>query len=130
VTRPPARLREYLAHQPGRCPECAWHEPTQGHAPDCERGIRLGREAMAATSDAHPSDVALVDRVLGEYIAAGVPFSLNEMRPHLGQVGDRHVIGARVNAAAKAGRIRHVGYVRSTEPRTKGHEIKVWQAIA
>lgn len=125
------RLAEYLRTQPGRCPECLWHEEKQGHAPTCERGIRAGRQAMAATSQAHGADAAMVDRVLEAVIARGEPFSLNEIRPRLRHIAERAVIGARVQAFARARRIRDTGArVKSTDPGTHGAEIKVWRPVA
>lgn len=125
------RLAEYLRKQPNRCPECLWNEKTQGHAPTCERGLRAGREAMAATTEKHGADAAMVDRVLEAVIARGEPFSLNEIRPRLRHIGERSVIGARVQAFARARRIKDTGArVKSTDPGTHGAEIKVWRPVA
>lgn len=126
----PARLREYLAQFPGRCRDCGWHEPSQGHAPSCERGVVAARKAMKSTTQAHPEDAAAVDRVLEAFIRLGRDFTLNDMRPHLRHVAVRNVIGSRVNAFAQAGRIRDTGSrVRSSDPGTHGHEIRVWRPI-
>lgn len=131
MTTTPPRLREYLSRFPGRCPECSWHEPSQGHAPTCERGIALGRQAMQAAADANPSDVDAVDRVLVAFIGRGADFSLNDLRPHLRHVANRNVIGSRVQAFAQRGRIRDTGTrVPSSDPGTHGKELKVWRPVA
>lgn len=128
---PTARLREYLIQQPGRCPECCWHEPTQGHAPTCERGTVLARQAMDATATAHPADVDAVDRVLVAFIAKGADFSGNDLRPHLRHVANRNVIGSRIQTFARRGRIRDTGTrIKSTDPATHAHEIRVWRPVA
>lgn len=125
------RLREYLSRQPGRCPECVWHVPSQGHAPTCERGIRLGREAMDGVADANPSDVDAVDRVLIAFIRKGADFTINDLRGHLRHVANRNVIGSRVQTFARRGRIRDTGArVPSSDPGTHGKELKVWRPVA
>jgi hypothetical protein len=85
-------------------------------------------EGMTRTVDAHPDDAALVDRVLADRIRRGGEWSLNDLRPLLADVREKHVIGARVQAAARAKRIVRTGYVPSTDPRTNGHPIAQWRA--
>lgn len=124
---------------PGRCTSCGCdpRPDVQGHRLPCTptgrmANLELARqrrdEGMARTVDAHPDDAALVDRVLADRIRRGGVFSLNDLRPALTAVKEKHVIGARVQAAARAKRIVRVGYVPSTDPRTNGHPIAEWQA--
>jgi hypothetical protein len=126
-----------------RCKSCGFDPEVQGHrsiAGDAVTGctdsgplgLYLARqrrdEGMAATVEAHPDDAALVDRVLAERIRRGGEFSLNDLRPALASVKAKNVIGARVQAAARAKRIVRVGYVPSTDPATHGHPIANWRA--
>lgn len=128
-----------------RCKSCGFDPEAQGHrslANDIPTGctdsgplgLMLARqrrdEGMQATVEAHPDDAALVDRVLAERIRRGGVFSLNDLRPALAAVKEKHVIGARVQAAARAKRIVRVGYVPSTDPKTNGHPIAEWRAAA
>lgn len=129
---------------PGRCTQCGFSS-SQGHrsiagttitgcTDSGPLGLLLARqrrdEGMALTTDAHPDDAALVDRVLAERIRLGGEFSLNDLRPALAGVKKKSVIGARVNAFARSKRIVRTGYVPSTDPATHGHPIASWRAAA
>lgn len=97
--------------------------------PDAPTGAEL-RDAVLeritrAATDAQRADV---DRALDRLILAGVPFSANELRPLVAQVRPA-LIGARVRAAATAGRIVRTGYVPSTSPRTHAHPVAVWSPV-
>lgn len=138
-----------LANLPSnRCPSCGLHpDPAvQGHRSidssgeptGCDDSGRLGLilarerrdQGMARTVEAHPDDASIVDRVLEQRIKAGGEFSLNDLRPELVGVKRKNVIGARVNAYAKAGRIEPTGYVPSTDAATHGHPVRTWRAVA
>jgi hypothetical protein len=128
----PKRLREYLhAKDPARCPACGWHEPTQGHAPECERAVALGRQGMEDVAGANPTDVDAVDRVLTAFIAKGLDFTIDDLHPHLRHVQQRNVIGSRVQTFARRGRIRDTGArIKSRTPSTHGREVRVWRPVA
>jgi len=72
-----------------------------------------------------------IDEVLNNAIAearqAGSTFSANTVRPRLPEGVHRPLIAARFLAAAKAGRVVRVGYVRSTDPRTRRSVVAVWR---
>lgn len=133
----------FLTGYPNRCPRCFLDTESQGHrshrdgiATGCENsgplGLILGRqrrdEGMKATTEAHPDDAAIVDRVLEARIKAGGEFSLNDLRGQLAAVESKPVIGARVQAFARAKRIVRVGYVPSTDAATHGHPVALWRA--
>ena len=94
---------------------------------ECERAAILGRDAgMARATAAHPDDAARVDAAIRQLAARGGEFSSNDARRLHSVKGP--VVGARFNAAAKAGLIRRIGYVRSTEPGTHAHPVALWSA--
>lgn len=119
---------DYTRTLPGRCSDCGWHIEKQGHSSTCDIPQRLGQEGMVRVTGNHPTDAARVDAVLETFIRSGLEFSLNDMRPHLADVKARNVIGARINAAARAKRIKRIGYEPSTQPETHGHPIARWRA--
>lgn len=139
-------LADHLRTLDGRCPACLLDMQAQGHRSidsngnptGCDDsgklGLILARErrdkGMARTVQAHPDDASIVDRVLEQRIKAGGEFSLNDLRPALAAVKEKHVIGARVQAFARAKRIVRTGYTPSTDPRTNGHPIATWKAAA
>lgn len=72
-----------------------------------------------------------VDQALRELARRGEPFSANDLRPLLPPDIPGPVIGARFQAAARAGVIRKTDRrVPSTDARTHAHEIAVWEAAA
>jgi hypothetical protein len=74
------------------------------------------------------------ERALGELIAAGDPFTADDLIARCGHPDPGHSPNARNNGvgtlfreAAKAGRIVDTGrHVRSTTPSRKGGMIRVW----
>lgn len=75
----------------------------------------------------HPDDAARVDAAILRRIASGEVFSANTMRSELVGVTGA-VIGSRFGHFSRTRRIKKVGYEPSTDPRTKGHEVKTWRA--
>jgi len=69
----------------------------------------------------------VLDNVMAEARQAGSTFSANTVRPRLPEGVHRPLIAARFLAAAKAGRIVRVGYIRSTDPRTRRSVVAVWR---
>jgi hypothetical protein len=115
-------LLAYLRTQPGRCPHGA-HLATQGCA-DC--GAKAKTRLLAAVNDnAAPDFRDRVDAAIRSAAALGQPFSANDLRHVLSDVPGP-LVGARFNAAAKAGLIRRVGYVTSTKANTHGHPVAEW----
>ncbi len=73
-------------------------------------------------------------QALDLYIAAGEPFTADDIVGLIGPPDSEHKPNGRNNAvgslfknAAKSGRIHTVGYTRSTTPTRKGGLIAVWQ---
>jgi hypothetical protein len=54
--------------------------------------------------------------------------SANDLRAALSDVPGP-LVGARFNAAAKAGVIRRIGYVSSTKQNTHGHPVAQWIGV-
>jgi hypothetical protein len=72
-----------------------------------------------------------VDQALRDLARSGEPFSANDLRPLLPPGIPGPTIGARFQAAARAGLIRKTDRrVPSTDARTHAHEIAVWEAAA
>lgn len=114
-------LEDYLSAQPDRCAH--GYAPNQG-CTDC--GVALKFKGQAIASAAHPGDRARVEAAIRTLAATGRPFSSNDARPLHNVAGP--VVGAAFTAAAKAGLIRRIGYVASTEPGTHGHPVAEWVA--
>lgn len=115
----PTHLRTFLATLPGRCAH-GMHE-LQG-CTDC--GVALKFKGQSITTAAHPADRAKVEAAIRQLAASGRPFSSNDARPLHNVTGP--VVGAAFSAAAKAGLIKRVGYVSSTEPGTHAHPVAEW----
>lgn len=71
-----------------------------------------------------------VDDAIRELVRRGEPFSANTLREQLPPGIPGPLIGARFMAAHRAGLIRRVGDVPSTDPGTHGHRIGLWEAAA
>ena len=118
-------LHRWATSQPGRCPSCGFHIKSQGCA--CA-GQRLKFKGQATVVNARPADRAKVDAAIHQLAASGKPFSSNDARPLHGVAGP--VVGAAFTAAAKAGVIRRIGYITSTEPGTHAHPVAEWIGVA
>jgi hypothetical protein len=90
-----------------------------------EEGKRLSVEAL---TDQARSDF---DRILGDFIAAGGPFSADDLRWALdcSQIPNR-ARGGLISGALARGLIREVSVKRSTHPATHGKRIGVYQGAA
>ncbi len=133
-----------LGIESDRCSHCYLHV-SHGHRSEIDGvptgcndsgplGLKLARErrdrGMKRTVEAHPDDRARIDAVLSRFIGSGRPFSANDTRPHLSGVKGS-VIGARFQAAARAGRMKRTGErVTSTDPGTHAHRIDEWIGVA
>lgn len=80
-----------------------------------------------ATEASHPDAITAVDALIARYAKAGEPFSANSIRGQLPEGIRPNAIGGRFREASRRGLIRPVGYVASTDPRTHGHPVRVWQ---
>jgi hypothetical protein len=89
----------------------------------------LRDEGMARTeaADVDGADRELIDRAIARLCLRPEPWSANELR-FMCEGVRQPLVGARIRAAAKAGRIVHVGYTPSSLPSTHAHEIKTWAA--
>lgn len=88
----------------------------------------LAEEGMArATEASHPDAITALDQLIANKAATGEPFSANSIRDQLPEGIRPAAIGGRFRHAARRGLIRPVGYVASTDPRTHGHVVRVWQ---
>ena len=91
----------------------------------------LAEEGMArATAASAPSAIEQLDRLIARFAASGGVFSANDVRPHLPEGIRPNAIGGRFRRAAGRGLIRHVDWEASSDPRTHGHHIKLWQGVA
>lgn len=110
----------------GRCAH-GFHLELQG----CSKcGVDLKFRTLAAVSSAAPADDrARIDAAIRDVAARGGVFSANDVRALVPDVSGP-LMGARFNAAAKAGRIVHVGYERSTKASTHAHPIAQWRAAS
>jgi hypothetical protein len=115
-------LDQFLATRSDRCPH-GWHLTLQG-CTSC--GVALKFKGQAIASAAHPDERARVEAAIRTLAATGRPFSANSARPLHGVSGP--IVGAAFTAAAKAGLIRRVGYVASTDPGTHAHPVAEWVA--
>lgn len=100
---------------------------------ECERKsiaqAVAGRDrGQAIASAARPSDRAKVDPAIRKLAATGEVFSANDARDLHGVAGP--VVGAAFTAARKAGLIKSVGFVTSTEARTHAHPVRTWVGVA
>lgn len=116
-------LAGWLATREDRCPH-GFHV-LQG-CTTCGLKAKIRGQSIATT--AHPADRAKVEAAIRQLAATGQPFSANQCRPLHGVTGP--VVGAAFTAAAKAGLIRRVGYVTSTEPGTHAHPVAEWIGAA
>lgn len=73
-------------------------------------------------------DRRVVDQAIKACAEKGRPFSANDVRPLLPAGIRKNLVGARFLAASRAGLIRRVGAVASTDPGTHAHEVKLWEA--
>jgi hypothetical protein len=114
-----------LPPSPDRCSH-SFHPLQAAFHPDCPVLRKLA--GIGAANDAASDDVkARIDAAIRRWAAKGVEFSANSCRDEFGGVSG-NVIGARFNAAAKAGVIVDTGKrVPSTLPSTKGHEVRLWR---
>jgi hypothetical protein len=94
-----------------------------------EEGRALRDEGMAHTeaADADGLDKALIDHAINHLNMTRDIWSANDLRDVCRSVR-QPLIGARIRAAAKAGRIIHVGYTPSDLPSTHAHDIKTWRS--
>lgn len=73
-------------------------------------------------------DRKVVDQAIKACAAKGRPFSANDCRELLPPGIRRNLIGARFLAASRAGVIRRVGDVASSDAGTHAHRIGLWEA--
>lgn len=90
-----------------------------------DEGVAL---TEAADTDGHDRD--LIDRAIDRLCLRPEPWSANDLRFMCEDVTRQPMIDARIRAAAKAGRIVHVGYTPSNLPSTHAHDIKTWRAAS
>ena len=82
--------------------------------------------AQAADDDRGSWDTQVIDTAIEYLCRQGRVWSANDMRTLLPEVR-QPLIGVRMRAAARSGRIVKVGHVESNLPSTHGHEIKTWR---
>ena len=93
-------------------------------------GEALAEEGIGrATVASDPAAIAAVDALIERFAESGHPFSANDARPHLPEGVRPAAIGGRFRHAARRGLIRPVGYIASTDARTDGHPVRVWQGV-
>lgn len=92
----------------------------------------LRDQALAAvTNAADPRVIATIDALIAEANASGRTWSTNEIRHRMPEC-DRHLVGARVRAAATRRPVEmvRVGYVQSSLPSTHAHPVAQWLGVA
>ncbi|WP_116248187.1 hypothetical protein [Nocardiopsis sp. FIRDI 009] len=92
-------------------------------------GVRLRDAGMAAVTEASSDDVAAIDHLIARAAVGGRPFSANDIRPYLPPVVRTALIGARFAYFHRRGVIHAIGYVRSTDPGTHAHPVRLWQGV-
>lgn len=91
-------------------------------------GEALAQEGMArATAASAPDAITQLDTLIARYAATGEEFSANSIRPQLPEGIRPAAVGGRFREAARRGLICPVGYTPSTDARTHGHPVRVWQ---
>lgn len=99
------------------------------HPDLCDCTALTKETALAAVNTAAPEDFAArIDAAIRSAAALGTPFSANDLRAAFSDAPGP-LVGARFNAAAKAGLIEHVGYVPSSKANTHGHDLKLWRGV-
>lgn len=94
-------------------------------------GDALAQEGMTrATAASAPDAITQLDQLIARHAATGERFSANSIRSQLPEGIRPAAIGGRFRHAARRGLIRPVDYVASTDPRTHGHPVRVWQGVA
>ena len=85
-------------------------------------------EGMAQAEEADRSgwNKSLIDQAIDAMARTGERFSANDLRVLLPDDVPGPLFGARFSAAQTAGRIRFVGYTRSTKKNTHGKPVAVW----
>lgn len=74
---------------------------------------------------------AAFDAAIARWAARGEPFTSDEPIAEVGPpIGSPNAVGARMNAAARAGVIRKVGYRPSSRPSRQGGVVAVWVGAA
>lgn len=118
-------LRDHLATFEDRCAH-GFH--TVQHPTLCRCGEQAKAEGIArATAAAPPADRDRIDAAIRKVAARGGEFSANSVRELVPDLTGP-LMGARFNALARAGEIRHVGYEKSRKASTHAHDVKVWVA--
>lgn len=90
--------------------------------------VAARNEGMAQAEEADRSgwNKALIDQAIAALANTGQRFSSNDLRVLLPEDIPGPLFGARFSAAQTKGRIRFVGYTRSTKKNTHGKPVAVW----
>lgn len=87
----------------------------------------MGRAERAAIPDGW---TAIADEELRRLARAGEPFTSDVLVAAVGAPDNHHnAIGARINAAARAGLIRKVGFTKSSRETGHARTIAVWEGV-
>lgn len=119
-------LETWARAQPDRCGHgyaATQHPELCACAGVARRDLALAAVEVHATDD----DRRRIDSAIRTVAARGKPFSANDIR-HLVADVPGPLMGARFQAAARAGLIRRVGYVTSTKANTHAHPVTEWIA--
>jgi hypothetical protein len=125
-----APLPDWLGRFSDRCSNGFSIEHQHPQLCQCLAAAAGKAEGIArADAAADPDARAAIDAAIRKVAARGEVFSANAVRVLVpGITGP--LMGARFNAAAKAGVIVHVGYEASTKSSTNAHRIMTWKAAA
>lgn len=123
-------LRTELAQYADRCSHGFALLEQHPQLCDCQNA-EAGKTAGIAAADlaASPDERSRIDAAIRQVAARGGVWSANDVRVLVPDVSGP-LMGARFNAAAKAGLITRVGYEPSTKGSTHGHPVAQWRAAA
>lgn len=106
----------YVAGLGGYCSRCNADKANRRFHPND------GDASLDSTDEA-----VLIRQIVTEQARTGVPFTMNDIRPKLATVKNKNKIGDAFRALKKSGVIADTRRTTpSTDPKTKGHEIKIW----
>ena len=99
--------------------------------PELDAGKRLRDDGMrTAENNSHPGASAAIDRIISELVAERVEWTADTVRERGGAplASSSHLMGARINAAARRGEIVCVGVTTSTRPERRQGLTRIWRA--
>lgn len=72
---------------------------------------------------------AVADLAIRELARQGVPFSAEDVCAIAGRPVHPNAVGARISAAARAGRIRRAGFAKAQRPERHANVMATWTGV-